>query len=129
MSNPWMTRIGWGLSALVALFLLGASALPKLAGMQAARDSMAALNWPDFPYLLVGTLEAVLAVLYLIPATAALAAVLLMAVLGGAIATNLHAGMPLASHTLFGVYLGVAMWLGLWLRDARLRAIFPLRWG
>lgn len=127
MSDTAMTRIGWMLSILVALFLIGASALPKLAGMQAAIDSMTALNWPDFPYLLVGGLEVVLAILYLIPATALLGAVLMMGLLGGAIATNLHGHMPLGSHTLFGIYLGVVMWLGLWLRDARLRAIFPIR--
>lgn len=47
--------------------------------------------------------------------------------LGGAIATNLRVGMPLFSHTLFGVYLGLVMWGGLWLRDASLRAVFPIR--
>lgn len=125
MSETLLRRIGWGLSLILALFLLGASALPKLAGMQPARESMTTLNWPDFPYLLVGGIEAALAILFLIPATALLAAVLLMSLLGGAIATNLHAGMPLASHTLFGIYLGVVMRLGLWLREPRLRALFP----
>ena len=52
---------------------------------------------------------------------------LLTAVMGGAIASHLRIGDPLLSHTLFGVYLGAAIWGGLYLRDARLRAIFPIR--
>jgi hypothetical protein len=126
MPETMLRRIGWVLSALVAMFEIGASALPKLAGMAAAKDSMAALNWPDAPLMAIGALEVVLAVLYLIPTTALLGAVLMMALLGGAIATNLHAGADLASHTLFGVYLGILMWLGLILRDPRIRAVFPL---
>lgn len=47
--------------------------------------------------------------------------------LGGAVAANLRVGNPLFSHTLFGIYLGLAMWGGLWLRDASLRAVFPVR--
>ena len=126
MSETNLRRVGWVLSLLVALFEVGASALPKLAGMSAASDAMVALNWPDAPLMAIGVLEVVLAVLYLIPATALLGAVLMMGLLGGAIATNLHAGADLASHTLFGVYLGGVMWLGLILRDPRIRAVFPL---
>jgi hypothetical protein len=59
--------------------------------------------------------------------TSILGAALLMAILGGAIATQLRAGSPLPSHTLFSVYLGVTMWGGLWLRDPTLRRIFPWR--
>lgn len=49
------------------------------------------------------------------------------AYLGGAISTQFRVGNPVFSHLLFGVYLGLFMWGGLWLRDASLRAIFPLR--
>ena len=126
MSETTLRRIGWLLSILVALFEIGVSALPKLAGMAAASDAMTALNWPNAPLMAIGVLEVGLAVLYLIPATALLGAVLMMGLLGGAIATNLHANMDMASHTLFGVYLGAAMWLGLILRDPRIRAVFPL---
>jgi hypothetical protein len=49
------------------------------------------------------------------------------AVLGGAVATHVRIGSPLASHVLFGVYLGLFAWGGLWLRDASLRRLFPLR--
>ena len=47
--------------------------------------------------------------------------------LGGAVATNLRVEMPMFSHVLFGIYLGLFMWGGLWLRDASLRAVFPIR--
>jgi hypothetical protein len=66
-------------------------------------------------------------VLYLFPPTAVLGAVLETALLGGAIATNVRVGNPLFSHELFGVYLGVMVWGGLWLRDPRIRALLPLR--
>jgi hypothetical protein len=49
-----------------------------------------------------------------------------MGLLGGAMATQIRAGSPLFSHILFSVYLGLFMWGGLWLRDPRLRALFPL---
>lgn len=127
MSQTTMTRLGWVLSGLFGLFMLGASAYPKLSGMAVAQDTMTALGWPDFPVMLVGAIELICTLLYLLPATAILGAVLMMAVLGGAIATQLHAGSPLFSHTLFGIYLGLIMWGGLWLRMPALRAVFPVR--
>jgi DoxX-like family len=62
-----------------------------------------------------------------VPRTAVLGAILFMGVFGGAIASHMRVGDPLFSHDLFGVYLGVAMWGGLWLRDPALRAVFPMR--
>jgi hypothetical protein len=50
----------------------------------------------------------------------------MMAILGGAMVTQMRAGSPLFSHTLFGIYLGIMMWGGLILRDARVRALFPV---
>ena len=119
-------KIGWGLSGLFGLFMLGASVAPKLTGMAVAQETMAALGWPDAPLLLIGGLELVSTVLFLIPATGVLGAVLMMAILGGAIATNLHGNAPLASHTLFGIYLGIWMWVGLVLRDPRVGTVFPV---
>lgn len=127
MSPVLMSRIGWTLSLLFALFMLGASVAPKLLGLPVAQETMASLGWPEAPILLIGLLELACTLLFLIPATAPLGAVLMMAILGGAITTQIRAGSPLASHTLFGIYLGVIMWGGLWLRDPRLRAIFPWR--
>jgi hypothetical protein len=117
--------LGWGLSILFALFMLGASVTPKLAGMPVAEETMVALGWADSPILLIGALELICTLLFLYPPTGLLGAVLMMAILGGAITTQLRAGSPLASHTLFGVYLGVLMWGGLILRDPHIRAVFP----
>ena len=125
MSESTLSRLGWTLSALFALFMMGASALPKLLGMAVATDTMAALGWPEAPILLIGILELVLTLMFLFPPTGLLGAVLMMAILGGAMATQIRAGSPLFSHILFSIYLGIAMWGGLILRDARIRAVFP----
>lgn len=117
---------GWILTALFALFMLGASAAPKLLGLSIARDTMAALGWPDAPILLIGSLELLCTVLFVIPRTGLLGAVLMMAILGGAMVTQMRAGSPLFSHVLFSIYLGIVMWGGLILRDPRVRAVFPL---
>jgi hypothetical protein len=119
-------RLGWALSGLFGLFMLGASVMPKLAGMPVAQETMAALGWPDAPLMLIGSLELICTLLFLFPPTGLLGAVLMMAILGGAMVTQMRAGSPLASHTLFGIYLGVAMWGGLILRDPRIRRVFPL---
>ena len=125
MSETTLSRLGWVLSALFALFMLGASAAPKLFGMPIATDTMAALGGREAPVLLIGCLELVLTLMFLYPPTAVLGAVLMMALLGGAMVTQIRAGSPLFSHTLFSIYLGVAMWGGLILRDRRIRAVFP----
>ena len=118
---------GWVLSAVFAVFMLGASALPKLAGMAVATDTMAALGWPDAPVFWIGVMEAGFTLLFLWRRTALVGAVLMMGVLGGAMATQIRADSPLFSHVLFSIYLGAVMWGGLWLREPRLRAPFPLR--
>jgi hypothetical protein len=121
-----MQKLGWALSALFGLFMLGASVTPKLIGMPEADESMVALGWENSPLLLIGVLELIGTLLYLIPATGVLGAALMMAIFGGAIATNLQGNADLYSHTLFSVYLGILMWGGLALRDPRIRAVFPL---
>ena len=126
MSQTTVSRIGWVLSGLFGLFMIGASVTPKFMGMAAAQDAMTALGWPDAPLLLIGSLELIATLLYLIPATGLLGAALMMAILGGAMATNLHGAAPLYSHTLFSLYLGTLMWAGLVLRDPRIRADFPV---
>ncbi len=65
--------------------------------------------------------------LYAVPRTAVLGAILLTGLFGGAMATHLRIGSPLFSHLLFGLYLGLLVWGGLYLRDARLRALIPFR--
>jgi hypothetical protein len=129
MNTPAMTWTGRTLTALFALFMLGASIAPKLLLMPIAEETMAQLGWPAGYAFLIGIIELVCLVLYLIPRTSMLGAVLMMGLLGGAIATQIRAGSPLFSHILFSVYLGLFMWGGLWLRDPRLRALFPVRRG
>lgn len=73
----------------------------------------------------LGLLLLLCTVLYIWPATSVLGAILITAFLGGAVATHVRLGNPLFSHVLFGVYIGVLMWGGLFLRDERLRALLP----
>jgi len=118
---------GRALTILFALFILGASAAPKLLGMPLAEEIMAELGWPSGYAFWIGVLELTLVILYLIPRTSVLGAVLFMGLLGGAMATHMRAESPLYSHILFSIYLGLFMWGGLWLRDEKLRALFPWR--
>jgi hypothetical protein len=119
----WTGRI---LTALFALFILGASVAPKLLQLPVAEETMAHLGWPPGYAFLIGIIELTCLVLYLIPRTSVLGAVLMMGLLGGAMATQIRAGSPLFSHILFSIYLGLFMWGGLWLRDPRVRALFPV---
>lgn len=127
MSTKIMTRAGYVLTGLFAVFLAVASITPKFFIPDVATESMHQLGWPEGHVLLIGVIELVCLVLYLFPRTAVLGAVLMTGLLGGAMASQLRVGNPLFSHTLFGIYLGLFMWGGLWLRDAGLRAMFPIR--
>ena len=119
----WCGRV---LSGLFVLFMAMDIAL-KLANLPVVDETMAQLGWPAGSGRLIGVVELVAVALYLFPRTATLGAVTMTAVLGGAVATHLRVGSPLFSHVLFGVYLGLVMWGGLWLRDARLRTVLPWR--
>ena len=123
-ATVWSGRV---LTGLFALFILGASVLPKLSGMPIAEQTMAELGWPSGYVLMIGLMELTFLILYLVPRTSVLGAVLLMGLFGGAMATQIRAGSPLFSHQLFSIYLGLFMWGGLWLRDPALRALFPFR--
>lgn len=121
-----MVWVGRALTGLFALFMLGASIYPKFFMPDVVAANMGPSGWTPDKTLLLGVIELTCLVLYMIPGTAVLGAVLMMAYLGGALATNLRVDNPLFSHTLFSVYLGLIMWGGLWLRDARVRAVFPI---
>ena len=125
-AHVWLGRI---LSALFVLFMLGASIAPKLLGMPVAAETIEALGWSADYVLMIGLLELAFVLLYLFPRTSVLGAVLMTGLIGGAIATHIRVGSPLFSHILFGVYLALFMWGGLWLRSPALRAVFPLRAG
>ncbi|HEY8576846.1 MAG TPA: DoxX family protein [Devosia sp.] len=120
-----MIIAGWVMSALVTLFLLGASAAPKLMGSQLAVDPLTVVGWPTKYMMLIGVIEVVCAILFIVPKTALLGAVLLTALLGAALAANLRVDNPLFSHTLFSIYLGVFAWVALWLREPKIRGVFP----
>lgn len=117
------------LSGVVIAFLLFDAGFKLVATQAAIEYSPPGLGWR----LDVATMR-MLAILLLIPTllhiwprTAMLGAILITGYLGGAIATHLRIDSPLPTHTLFGVYLGVMLWGGLWLRDPALRRLIPLR--
>ena len=118
--------LGRTITALPILFLLFDSTI-KLLNIPAVSESFKALGYQRNLALQLGILELLLIVIYLFPRTAILGAVLWTGYLGGAIATHLRLGHPLLSHTLFPIYVAAPLWLGLWLRDARLRATFAPR--
>lgn len=118
----WTGRV---LTALFALFMLGASIFPKLTGMAVAEQTLAALGWPPGYALMIGVIELACVVLYLVPSTSLLGAVLMTGLLGGAMATQIRVASPLFSHVLFSLYLGAFMWGGLWLRLPAVRAVLP----
>jgi hypothetical protein len=99
----------------------------KVVKMKVVADTLVPLGYDPEVGFPIGIMEAVLLVLYLHPRTAVLGAVLLTGLFGGAVATHVRVGSPFFSHILFGVYLGLLAWGGLWLRDQKLRAIFPVR--
>ena len=119
----WTGRV---LSGIAVLFLLFDGAI-KLVPIQPVTDSLRELGYPatDSFARFLGIVTLLCTALYAWPRTALLGAVLLTAIMGGAIASHLRLGDPLFSHTLFGVYLGLLFWVGLWLRDERVRRIMP----
>src|SRR5882762_2043948 len=110
---------GWTMTALFVLFMIFDTVI-KLLKLPVVDATMMQLGYPAGIGFQLGVLEAILLVLYLIPRTSLLGAVLLTGYFGGAIATHIRAGSPLLTHVLFGVYLGLLAWGGLWPRDARL---------
>lgn len=120
-----MVWTGRALTCLFALFMMGASIAPKLLGLSVVDETMAQLGWPPGYGQMIGVIELICLTLYLILRTSLLGAVLMMALLGGAMATQMRVGNPLFTHILFSIYLGLIMWGGLWLRDTRLRSLFP----
>ena len=119
----WTGRV---LSGIAVLFLIFDGAI-KLVPIQPVTDSLRELGYPatDSFARFLGIVTLLCTALYAWPRTALLGAVLLTGIMGGAIASHLRLGDPLFSHTLFGVYLGLLFWVGLWLRNERVRRIMP----
>jgi hypothetical protein len=83
------------------------------------------LGWSTSTVTALGLVLLACTALYAFPQTSVLGAILLTGYLGGAVATHLRIGSPLFSHTLFGVYVGVALWGALYLRNDRIRGFVP----
>lgn len=113
--------IGRGLSGFAALFLIFDGVMKFFMDRlpPEALEAGASLQWPIERMPLVGTILLLCVLIYLIPRTAVLGAVLLTGYLGGAIASHVRVGNPLFSHTFFPIYVALFIWLGLYLRDAR----------
>lgn len=122
----WMKLAGYGLTGLCALFLFMDAGM-KLARMPIVLETTAQIGWPVSSVVPLGIVLLISTLLYLFPRTSILGAVLLTGYLGGAVATHVRIESPLFTHTLFGVYVGILMWAGLYLRDPILRSILPLR--
>ncbi|MCO6383981.1 DoxX family protein [Oceanicola sp. 502str15] len=122
-----MKLAGWIILALFALFMLGASVAPKLLKLDVARAPLEQIAYPVKYLVLIGLMELFFTLLVLYPRTSLLGGILMTGLLGGAIASQLRAEMPLASHTLFGVYLGLFMWLGIALRAPAVLALLTGR--
>ena len=116
--------IGLILSGAVVVFLL-LDAVMKLVPLDVVTETSAQLGLPAHLSRPLGIITLLCTILYAIPRTSVLGAILLTAYMGGAIATHARVGSPLFSHILFGVYLGLMIWGGLYLRDERLRALIP----
>ena len=114
--------IGWVLSIIVILFLLF-DVFGKFAQPEEVIKGTMDLGYPQSSITLLGTLLLICTLLYAFPKTALLGAVLLTAYLGGAVATHVRVENPLFSHILFPVYLGILLWLGLYLRSIKLQRL------
>ena len=110
------------LSGIAVLFLLFDS-LGKLLKVAPVIAGTAQLGYPESVIRPIGIILLLCVVIYLIPRTAILGAVLLTGFLGGAIATQVRVGNPLLTHVLFPIYLAVLVWGGLFLRDGRVREV------
>ena len=117
---------GWIMSGIVILFLIMDLTM-KLLNLPIVTQTGLTLGWPAGTARTLGIILLIRTALYAYPRTAILGAVLLTGYLGGAVATHLRVDSPLFTHILFGVYIGILAWGGLWLRDPKLQALFPLR--
>jgi hypothetical protein len=124
-SARWTGRV---LSGLAIVFLLFDGAI-KLVPWPIVTETMGKMGYSSSETLArsLGIITIVCTLLYSVPPTSILGAILLTGYLGGAMASHVRIDSPLFSHTLFGFYLGVMVWGGLWLRDPALRHFIPFR--
>ena len=131
LQDPKVSRaalwLGRAFSGLAMLFLLFDGAI-KLVPLGVVTEAMDRIGYGSSETLArsLGAITVVCTLLYAVPPTSFVGAILLTGYLGGAIASHVRIGSPLFTHVLFGFYLGLMVWGGLWLRDARLRQLLPL---
>jgi hypothetical protein len=118
----WTARI---MSGVVILFMLMDS-LGKFIQPDPVIEGTLELGYALHHLVIIGILGLISTLLYVFPRTTVLGAVLLTAYYGGAVATHVRLDNPLLSHVLFPVYLAILAWAGIWLRDERVRKLFPL---
>ncbi|MFN8600717.1 MAG: DoxX family protein [Candidatus Binatia bacterium] len=118
----WTGRVLGGLCILFLVF----DSIGKIVRVDPVVQGTVELGYPDTVLVPLGLVLLASTILYAIPATAVLGAILVTGYLGGAVATHVRVGNPLLTHTLFPVWLGIALWGALWLRDPRLRALVPI---
>ena len=122
---PVSTKLIWAgriVSALVVLVLLLSGGMKLTKGEQVV-EGFKHLGYPETVILAIGVVEVTCAIVYAIPQTAVIGAILITGYLGGATATHVRLGEPFWGP----IVLGMIAWLGLFLRDARIRALIPLR--
>jgi DoxX-like family len=120
----WTGRVLTGLAT--AFFAMDGTM--KFIQPQFVIDATRGIGWPTDPATLgvLGFLLLACTVFYIIPRAVVLGAIMLTGYLGGAVASHARLGDPLFTHDLFGVYMGVFVWGGLWMRDPRVRALIPI---
>jgi hypothetical protein len=121
--RPWAGHI---VSALPTFFLL-MDAIVKLIKLAVTVEATVELGYSESIIVPLGIVLLICTVLYIVPKTSILGAILLTGYLGGAVATHARISNPVFTHMLFPVYLGILLWLGLFLRDERVRRLIPFR--
>lgn len=121
-TSPWMRRVGIVLTVLPSLLLLMSAGM-KLSQQQEIVDGFQHMGFPPGVAVPIGAVELLATILFLVPQTAVLGAILLTGYLGGATVTHVRLDEPFISPVL----VGVTVWLALYLRDERVRALAPLR--
>ena len=124
-SNNKQVIAGWVLSVLVILFMLLDGIMKFLKPAEVITTTVDELGYTEQHIFTLGILALTATLLYAIPRTSILGAILLTAYFGGAIASHLRIDNPIFSHTFFTVYIGIFAWSGLWLRNMKLRQLLP----
>jgi DoxX-like family len=125
-SSKAMLWAGWGMSGLTVVFMLF-DGISKLALERHVVQATTEIGYPEGVIRPLGIVILTCTILYAIPRTAIFGAILLTGFLGGAVASKVRLEDPLFGSILFGVYVGILAWGGLYLRDDRIRALLPWR--